>query len=144
MNELDQFIKHKLKIEYYARYADDFVIIANTRLELEQYLPKIEEFLSEKLFLSLHPHKISVLPYHRGIDFLGQVIFPHHKLLRTKTGKRIYRKLHKRMAEYNSGLISEETLQQSFRSYLGLLAHVDAHRQSNKLKNQYWFNRNRF
>ena len=144
MNEFDQFIKHELKIKYYARYTDDFVIIANTRTELEQYLSKIELFLSERLSLSLHPHKISILPYGRGVDFLGQVIFPHHKLLRTKTRKRMYRKLQKKMTEYNDELISEDTLKQSLQSYLGLLTHVDAHKHANELKNQYWFNCKRF
>lgn len=31
MNELDQFIKHTLKITYYLRYADDFLILSVRR-----------------------------------------------------------------------------------------------------------------
>ena len=141
MNELDQFIKHKLKVKYYARYTDDFVIVANTKAELEGYLPRIEKFLSDQLCLSLHPDKISILPYHRGIDFLGHVLFPHHKLLRTKTKRRIFRDLEKKTNTYNNAGISEETLHQSLQSYVGLLTHVNAHKETNRLKNQYWFNR---
>jgi len=28
MNELDQFIKHELKVKYYLRYADDFLLLS--------------------------------------------------------------------------------------------------------------------
>jgi len=31
LNELDQFIKHKLKIKYYLRYCDDFIILSESR-----------------------------------------------------------------------------------------------------------------
>lgn len=31
LNELDQFVKHKLKAKYYIRYVDDFVILHNSK-----------------------------------------------------------------------------------------------------------------
>lgn len=39
LNEFDQFIKHKLKVKYYIRYCDDFVIVLrdNKHLELINY-----------------------------------------------------------------------------------------------------------
>jgi len=39
MNEFDQYIKHKLKIKYYIRYADDFVILSPNKNYLELMLP---------------------------------------------------------------------------------------------------------
>ena len=33
LNELDQYIKRKLKIKYYVRYMDDFVLLARTKQE---------------------------------------------------------------------------------------------------------------
>jgi len=86
-----------------------------------------------------HPDKVSILPYHRGVDFLGQIIFPHHRLLRTKTKRRIFRKLKQKVKEYKSGAITEEELHQSLQSYLGVLSHVDAYETTEKLKNQFWF-----
>jgi chlorophyllide a reductase subunit Y len=35
MNELDQFVKHRLKAKYYLRYADDFVLLSENRDWLE-------------------------------------------------------------------------------------------------------------
>jgi hypothetical protein len=38
MNEFDKFIKHKLKAKYYARYADDFVLLSDDKNWLEEQL----------------------------------------------------------------------------------------------------------
>jgi len=139
MNEFDQFVKHVLKIRYYARYTDDFVIVSDDKGELELLVPKVERFLSERLHLSLHPDKVCIRTHTQGIDFLGQVVFSHHRLLRTKTKRRVFSKLKQRIKQYKAGLISDETLRQSLQSYLGVLSHVDAHETSEKLKNQFWF-----
>ena len=34
LNELDYFVKHKLKIKYYIRYMDDFVLLVKDKEEL--------------------------------------------------------------------------------------------------------------
>lgn len=139
MNEFDQFVKHVLKIKYYARYTDDFVIISNDKTLLTQSIPHIQTFLLARLTLSLHPHKVSIHPSHRGCDFLGQIIFPHHRLLRVTTKKRIFKKLRRRIEHYKMGYMTRESIQQSLRSYLGLLSHVHAHKISEELKNHFWF-----
>ncbi|MEK7170105.1 MAG: reverse transcriptase/maturase family protein, partial [Patescibacteria group bacterium] len=84
-NEFDQFVRHKLKVKYYMRYADDFVLLSHNRLELEQRLVQIREFLRERLKLSLHPDKVFIKTLASGVDFLGWVHFPDHRVLRTST-----------------------------------------------------------
>ena len=54
LNELDQFVKHKLKVKYYIRYVDDFVILHNDKQTLETYKEKINNFL-KTIKLELHP-----------------------------------------------------------------------------------------
>ena len=49
LNELDYFVKHKLRIKYYIRYVDDFVILSSSKSQLEEWKIKIEEFLCLKL-----------------------------------------------------------------------------------------------
>lgn len=111
MNELDQFVKHKLKVKYYIRYADDFVILSRDKSWLEELLIKIGDFLPEELKLNIHPYKIFIKTLNSGVDFLGWVNFPDHKVLRTTTKNRMLRNL-----ETNK---SRETRA----SYLGLLKH---------------------
>ncbi len=71
MNEFDQFVKHKLKIEYYIRYADDFVVFSQDRNYLEKMISSIQKFLNGKLHLELHPQKISITMLASGVDFWG-------------------------------------------------------------------------
>jgi retron-type reverse transcriptase len=114
MNEFDQFVKHKLKVKYYIRYADDFVIMHHDKGVLMEVLPKVRDFLDDSLKLSLHPDKISLKTASSGIDFLGWVHFSHHRVLRTTTKKRMFRRL-------RDTLNKPEVLQ----SYLGLLNNGD-------------------
>jgi hypothetical protein len=116
MNEFDQFVKHVLKQKYYIRYADDFVIMHHDEGVLMEVLPKVHEFLEEKLKLSLHPDKVFLKTATSGVDFLGWVHFPNHRVLRTTTKKRMFRRL---MDTYKK----PEVIQ----SYLGLLSHGDAY-----------------
>jgi len=138
MNEFDQLVKHKLKVEHYCRYTDDFVIVADSREYLENLLPKIEAFLHEKLKLKLHPEKVSIRKYQQGADFLGYVVLPHHRLVRTKTKNRILKKLKMRVREFKTGLISEKTLFQSLNSYLGVFSHANCHDLGQELKDKFW------
>ena len=45
LNELDQFVKHTLKAQHYIRYVDDFVILSDSRRELEKWKEAINRFL---------------------------------------------------------------------------------------------------
>lgn len=115
MNEFDQFAKHKLKAKAYIRYADDFVFMSQDRAELKGILPQIERFLWDEIRLTLHPNKVSIRTFASGVDFLGWVNFPNHRVLRTATKKRMFR-----TTKASQG--KKETVQ----SYLGLLSHGNA------------------
>lgn len=134
MNEFDQFMKHQLKVSQYVRYTDDFIIVSESREYLEKLLPLIREFLWSKLLLELHPKKVEIRKFSQGIDFLGYVILPHYRLLRTKTKQRVFRKVKERSVQYRQGIISITTLHQSLQSYLGTLSHASAYQLSEKLK----------
>lgn len=118
MNEFDQFVKHQLKVKYYIRYADDFVILSGDKVLLEQLLGNVSEFLSHKLRLSLHPNKVSITTFASGVDFLGWVHFPSHRVLRTVTKRRILRKVDER----------------NLNSYLGLLSRGNAYKLEKRLE----------
>ena len=81
LNELDQFVKHKLKAKCYIRYVDDFVILHNNKEILEHFKERIQKYL-KTIKLELHPDKSKVIPLIKGITFLGYRVFYHHKILR--------------------------------------------------------------
>ena len=115
MNKFDQFVKHKLGAQYYIRYADDFVILSHDKKWLAKILREVSDFLQSNLRLQLHPDKVSIQTVASGVDFLGWVHFSDHRVLRTTTKRRMFRRI-----EEKSGKI--ETVQ----SYLGLLGHGNA------------------
>ena len=139
MNKFDQFIKHELKVKYYARYTDDFVVVSSDENYLKDILPKIDTFLEDKLKLKLHPDKVLIRKCTQGVDFLGYIILPHHRQLRTKTKNRIFKKLKLRVTEFKAGLIDETTLNQSLNSFLGVLSHANSNNLRQELLNEYWF-----
>ncbi len=126
MNELDQFIKHKMHAKYYIRYADDFVFLSDDKHLLERQIKVLQEFLLEKLELSLHPQKVYIKSYASGVDFLGWIHFPRYRTLRTATKKRMFKRI------VNTPKM--ETLQ----SYLGLLKHGDTRKIQTELLNNFW------
>jgi retron-type reverse transcriptase len=122
MNEFDQYVKHKLKVKYYVRYADDFVFLHQDKKYLQQILKEVDLFLKDKLQLTLHPHKVSMETFSSGVDFLGWVHFPHRRVLRTVTKKRIFRGIQEKKGDV-------ATVQ----SYLGLLSHGDTEKLQAKV-----------
>jgi retron-type reverse transcriptase len=115
MNKFDHFMKRDLQVKYYIRYADDFVIISEDRRCLENLIAKIAEFLETELKLSLHPDKLFIKTYSSGMDFLGWVNFPQHRVLRTATKRRMFRNL------------KGDPKEESVASYLGMLGHGNMH-----------------
>ena len=123
LNELDQFVKHKFKVKSYFRYADDFIILSDNESELLNLLRDIKVFLKEKLKLDLHPGKVFIRKLKQGVDFVGYVVLPNAVVLRTKTKRRILKKLKSAEKKLLAGEISEENFTQIKASYMGVLKH---------------------
>jgi retron-type reverse transcriptase len=123
MNELDQYAKRELKAKCYVRYCDDFGIIAESKEYLEDCVEKMKLFCKNRLLLDIHPRKISIRKINQGVDFLGYVILPHRRVLRTNTRTRVIRKLTNMKTAVDAGTLEKEYLEQSLQSYLGVLSH---------------------
>jgi len=120
LNELDQYLKHKLKIKNYIRYTDDFLIVSQDKKHLMKLIPLIWDFLKTNLKLQLHPNKLSIKKIVQGIDFLGYITFPNYKLIRTRTKRRILKKINEKNKT----------------SYFGVLSHANAYKLKQILENK--------
>ena len=125
MNEFDHFLKRDMKVVYCVRYADDFVILHESKEYLENLLSKISAFLETRLKLFLNPDKVFIKTLASGVDFLGWVNFPHHRTLRTSTKKRMFRNLKRNK--------SDATLA----SYIGLLSHGNTRNLQEKVEEKF-------
>jgi len=132
LNELDYFIKHKLKAKYYIRYVDDFVILHKSKLQLRIWKVLINDFLKEKLKLELHKDKSRVIPLSRGVDFVGFRNFYYFKLLR----KRNIRKVHHKINLLKKREISEDKFKESFEGWQAYAKWANSHNVMEKLLNK--------
>jgi RNA-directed DNA polymerase len=123
MNEFDQFAKHKLKARRYVRYADDFVFLSDSKKELMLLVPKVSEFLGKELKLSLHPDKLFLKTLASGVDFLGWVNFPYHRVLRKTTSRRMFKQIY------------SHPTNETWQSYLGLMSHGNTYGIKQRLLN---------
>jgi hypothetical protein len=113
LNELDYFVKHKLRVKYYIRYVDDFVILHSSKLQLKIWKVYIDDFLKSKLKLELHPDKSKIVNLSKGVDFVGFRIFYNNKLLR----KRNFRKIFHKLKEFKQGDITFVKFKESFNGW---------------------------
>jgi len=101
LNELDQFVKRKLKVKYYLRYVDDIILLSDNLNQLKKWREEINLFLKEILKLELHPGKDKYGSVWQGIDFVGYIIKPDYVLSR----QRVVANLKTKLYYFNQGLL---------------------------------------
>ena len=110
LNDMDHFIKEDLKIKYYIRYQDDFILFHESKTYLKYCFQEIKAFLKkEKLELN---RKSRLYKNTNNFIFLG----------RDKNGKytkyrNVRRKLKKKRFLYKEGKINLFSLVSSLNSY---------------------------
>lgn len=132
LNELDQYIKRKLRIHYYIRYMDDVIILHESKEELHKIKNQIEEFLMEKLKLNLN-NKTAIRPVTLGIEFVGYKVWNTHIKLRKSTSLKMKRRLKYLKKQYEQGEIEFEDIRATMASYFGLMKHSNSYNLKSKL-----------
>lgn len=136
MDPLDQYCKRKLGIKYYIRYMDDFIILDDSKERLHYYRSKIEQFLDQKLQLSLN-NKTALRPIRCGVEFVGCNIYPDHVNIKKQTTLRIKRRLSVLKRDYQKYNVSLEKVSETVNSYKALLKHVDCKNFNMKLWDEF-------
>ena len=99
LNDMDHFIKENLKIKYYVRYQDDFLLFHPDKSYLKICLEKIKNFLNnEKLTLN---KKTRIYKHTNNFVFLGRT-----RKFKYAKYREIDRKLKKRIYLYKTNKIS--------------------------------------
>jgi retron-type reverse transcriptase len=126
LHPLDCFVKERLGIRYYGRYVDDFILIHRDRQVLKEAIGQIRQFLSDRLRMELHPGKIYLQHYSKGVDFLGATLKPY----RSYVSNRAKRNFSGFVNRWNRILSGKEPskddlvrLRSGINSYLGIMCH---------------------
>jgi retron-type reverse transcriptase len=70
LDDVDRLIKEKLRIKYYSRYMDDFILLHPDKDYLRKCLMAIRELCKNELKLDLN-EKTQIFPLRNGVDYLG-------------------------------------------------------------------------
>ncbi len=132
LNEVDQYIKHKLKIKYYFRYMDDSVIFVKTKDEAIQTLDKIRDFLKVNLELELND-KTQIFKSKQGINFCGYKINEYRLKLRDRGKKAIKKKVKYLKEEVKKGNISSKEASRFICGHLGYMKYANTRNLEEKL-----------
>ncbi len=124
LNELDHFVKQTLKVKYYLRYVDDFVILHRSPIVLQQWKEQIASFLNQELLLALHPDKSKIIPLSKGIEFLGFKLFFHHRLLKQRNKRAFLRKSREMYFLYDQKLENYDAVYNFMEGWIAYAKHA--------------------
>lgn len=134
LNELDYYIKHQLKIKYYVRYIDDFIMLVPNKDRAKEITVLVKKFLKEKLHLELNS-KSRYYPNKMGVNFCGYRTFETHKLLRTNSKRKIKKKVRKWNYKYDSNSLDIKVATQSVNSWIAHSNHANTKLLQEKIIN---------
>lgn len=131
LNDFDHFITNTLKMKFYGRYVDDFVIVHHNKVYLRSLISIIAEYLHTNLGLTLHPRKIYFQHYTKGVEFLGAVILPHRLYVANRTKGNFFRAIrfqNQLIEEHEPTKEEQDAFVSNLNSYLGIMQHYKTNR----------------
>ena len=117
LSQFDHWLKEKVKIKYYFRYADDIVILSDNKPDLHKILYEIKDYLTINLKLEVKSNYQIFPVSNRGIDFVGYKFYHSHILVRKTIKKSCFKRLNRKNVS----------------SYIGWLKHANSKNLINKL-----------
>ena len=132
LNEVDQYIKHKLKVRYYCRYLDDSIVIVKTKKEAKEILEKIRKYLKENLELKLN-QKTQIFKNKQGVNFCGYKINEYRMKLRDKGKKKLKKKVKKLKEEIKKGNLTSKQAKKYLAGHLGYIKYANNYNLLNKI-----------
>jgi RNA-directed DNA polymerase len=127
LNELDHFVKDRLKLMWYGRYMDDFYVIHPDKEYLKDLIALIDTYLKDNLNLSLHPNKLNIKNVKNGVPFVGYRVFYDHTLIRGNTLLRMERNWRKKKKQLKNDSLSAQELEASKAAMIGHLTHANSY-----------------
>ncbi len=141
LDSLDHFIKERLRIKYYIRYMDDFILIHHDAAYLESCLAQIAEQMARR-DMKTNDKKTFIAPLSKGIVFLGHVF-------RISDSGKVYvipdpakikhekKKLRRMIALMRSGKLTKRDIDRHFKGFKASIRYGNTHRLIQNLNKWY-------
>jgi len=107
LNELDRFVKHELKVKFYLRYGDDFIVLENSLEKLKAVRAAVGRFLMDELKLQVNPKSDKILKVSDGLRFLGVKLWSLGRTLNRRNLARVRERLKPDNASSYCGLVKK-------------------------------------
>lgn len=124
LNPFDHFVKETLRFPFYLRYVDDAAFLGDSPAHLLALLPRVQNFL-DPFRVKLYREKCQIRPAVSGQRFLGQVVYPSHRLLDRANVRRFARRMRGFEERYGRQKLTLPELRQSLMSWLGHARQAD-------------------
>jgi len=138
LNDFDHFIKNNLGCKYYSRYVDDFVIVNRDKKYLKSIIPIIGGYLKNNFFLDIHPNKIYLQHFSKGVKFLGTEIKPHRMYVCNRIKGNFYKRIRgwETLLSKRKKILPKDFVEKILcgtNSYLGLMQNFNTYRLRRKM-----------
>jgi RNA-directed DNA polymerase len=130
LNGFDHYIKSIPGVIHYGRYVDDFYVVHENRFFLRDLIPVFRTWLKQHLRLDLHPGKVYLQHYTKGVNFLGGTIKPYRMYVANRTKRKFNYCIRNWEKFINTAAPAKTDLHRmraSINSYLGILQHFRAY-----------------
>ena len=140
LNDLDHYIKERLRIKHYVRYMDDFILIHPDKAYL-QFCRKAIAMYLDGIGLTLN-RKTNLAPLRQGVKYLQWrfVLTDAGKVLMLMDGRKFARqrrRMRKLWAQEQAGRMPTGTMRDSLQAFLANAARGNTYRQCTKIKRYY-------
>jgi RNA-directed DNA polymerase len=125
LHPLDLFIKRELGCRAYLRYVDDMALFADSKSQLWDWKQAIVERLAS-LRLTAHPGSAQVAPVSAGVPWLGFVVFPAYRRVKSRKAVQATRRLTDRFDAWRNGAISFAELDASVKGWINHVRYADS------------------
>ena len=117
LDPVDHFIKEKLRIPGYVRYADDLVLFSDEKSQLWEARNQLVDRLAN-IRLRLHKKKTILRPGTSSLKFLGLVLRRAERRLQQSGIRRFNLRVRRLRHDFAAGRIDCETVRQSLQAWL--------------------------
>jgi RNA-directed DNA polymerase len=138
LHPLDLFVKRELGCRGYLRYVDDICLFAHGKQQLWGWKRAVEQRLAA-LRLEIHEHSAQVMPTRCGIPWLGFVVYPDHRRVKSRKVVEASRRLSGRFDAWQSGRISFGEFDASVQGWINHVRHADSWGLRRHLLERFWW-----
>lgn len=131
----DFYVMKILGFRHYVRFVDDFCIVVKSPEDILPKVPLMNNFLREQLLLQLHPKKLYLQHYKKGVQFVGAFILPGRIYISNRVVGNTYNAVRKFNQIPQNGLAEAyvEKFVSTMNSYFGLMCHFSTYNLRRKI-----------